>query len=133
MMSRLSFDVFGMSCAACSARVENAVSKLDSVVECQVNLLANSMTVEGDVSVESVINAVEKAGYSAKEKCAKSAEKENNSLQNKDKNDLVKGLVASVVLMIFLMYLSMGHAMMGTPLPLWLDGNPLAIAIAFIA
>ena len=128
-MSRLSFDVFGMSCAACSARVENAVSKVDGVVECQVNLLANSMTVEGDVSVESVINAVEKAGYSAKEKGAKSAEKENNSLQNKEKNDLVKGLVASVVLMAFLMYLSMGHAMMGAPLPLWLDGNPLAIAI----
>ena len=70
-----------MSCAACSARVEGAVSKLEGVSECQVNLLANSMTVEGDVTVDAVINAVEKAGYSAKEKGTKIPEKENNSLQ----------------------------------------------------
>ena len=118
-MSKLNFDVFGMSCAACSARVENAVSKLDGVVECQVNLLANSMTVEGDVSAKNIIDAVERAGYSAKEKGAKTAEKENKSLQNKEKNGLIKGLVSSVALMIFLMYLSMGHTMVGAPLPIW--------------
>ena len=128
-MSKLSFDVFGMSCAACSARVENAVSKLDGVVECQVNLLANSMTVEGDASAKNIIDAVERAGYSAKEKGAKTAEKENKSLQNKEKNGLIKGLVSSVTLMIFLMYLSMGHTMVGAPLPIWLEENPLAIAI----
>ena len=128
-MSKLSFDVFGMSCAACSARVENAVAKLDGVVECQVNLLANSMTVEGDVSAKNIIDAVERAGYSAKEKGAKTAEKENKSLQNKEKNGLIKGLVSSVALMIFLMYLSMGHTMVGAPLPIWLEENPLAIAI----
>lgn len=128
-MSKLSFDVFGMSCAACSARVENAVSKLDGVVECQVNLLANSMTVEGDASAEAIINAVTNAGYSAKEKGVKSTEKENKGLQNREKNSLIKSLVASVVLMIFLMYLSMGHTMMGAPLPVWLANNPLAIAI----
>lgn len=128
-MSKLSFDVFGMSCAACSARVENAVSKLDGVVECQVNLLANSMTVEGDASAKNIIDAVERAGYSAKEKGAKTAEKENKSLQNKEKNGLIKGLVSSVALMIFLMYLSMGHTMVGAPLPIWLEENPLAIAI----
>ena len=75
-MKKMTFDVFGMSCAACSARVEGAVSKLDGVNECQVNLLANSMTVEGDVTAETVINAVVKAGYSAKEKGAKTPEKE---------------------------------------------------------
>ena len=128
-MSKLSFDVFGMSCAACSARVENAVSKLDGVVECQVNLLANSMTVEGDASAKNIIDAVERAGYSAKEKGAKTAEKENKSLQNKEKNGLIKSLVSSVALMIFLMYLSMGHTMVGAPLPIWLEENPLAIAI----
>ena len=128
-MSKLSFDVFGMSCAACSARVENAVAKLDGVVECQVNLLANSMTVEGDASAKNIIDAVERAGYSAKEKGAKTAEKENKSLQNKEKNGLIKGLVSSVALMIFLMYLSMGHTMVGAPLPIWLEENPLAIAI----
>ena len=128
-MSKLSFDVFGMSCAACSARVENAVAKLDGVVECQVNLLANSMTVEGDVSAKNIIDAVERAGYSAKEKGAKTAEKENKSLQNKEKNGLIKSLVSSVALMIFLMYLSMGHTMVGAPLPIWLEENPLAIAI----
>ena len=128
-MSKLSFDVFGMSCAACSARVENAVSKLDGVVECQVNLLANSMTVEGDASAKNIIDAVERAGYFAKEKGAKTTEKENKSLQNKEKNGLIKGLVSSVALMIFLMYLSMGHTMVGAPLPIWLEENPLAIAI----
>ena len=128
-MSKLSFDVFGMSCAACSARVENAVSKLDGVVKCQVNLLANSMTVEGDASAKNIIDAVERAGYSAKEKGAKTTEKENKSLQNKEKNGLIKGLVSSVALMIFLMYLSMGHTMVGAPLPVWLEENPLAIAI----
>lgn len=128
-MSKLSFDVFGMSCAACSARVENAVSKLDGVVECQVNLLANSMTVEGDASAKNIIDAVKRAGYSAKEKGAKTTEKENKSLQNKEKNGLIKSLVSSVALMIFLMYLSMGHTMVGAPLPIWLEENPLAIAI----
>lgn len=128
-MKKMTFDVFGMSCAACSARVEGAVSKLEGVNECQVNLLANSMTVEGDVTAETVINAVVKAGYSAKEKGAKTSEKENNSLQNKEKNALILRLASSVSLMIILMYISMGHVMMGAPLPERLSRNPIMIAI----
>ena len=128
-MGKMTFDVFGMSCAACSARVEGAVSKLSGVNECQVNLLANSMTVEGDVTAEDVMNAVVKAGYSAKEKGAKTPEKENNSSQNKEKNTLIVRLVSSVWLMIILMYISMGHVMMGAPLPERLSRNPLVIAI----
>ena len=82
-MNKINFDVFGMSCAACSARVEGAVSKLDGVRECQVNLLANSMTVEGDASIETIIDAVEKAGYSARIKGAKESKNDNNSLQKR--------------------------------------------------
>lgn len=128
-MSKMTFDVYGMSCAACSARVEGAVSKLEGVSECQVNLLANSMTVEGDVTVDAVINAVVKAGYSAKEKGIKTPEKENNSLQNKEKSTLIARLASSVGLMMILMYISMGHVMMGAPLPERLSRNPIMIAI----
>lgn len=128
-MSKMTFDVYGMSCAACSARVEGAVSKLEGVSECQVNLLANSMTVEGDVTVDAVINAVVNAGYSAKEKGTKTPEKENNSLQNKEKSTLIARLASSVGLMMILMYISMGHVMMGAPLPERLSRNPIMIAI----
>lgn len=129
MMSKMTFDVYGMSCAACSARVEGAVSKLEGVSECQVNLLANSMTVEGDVTVDAVVNAVVKAGYSAKEKGTKTQKKENNSLQNKEKSALIARLASSVGLMMLLMYISMGHVMMGAPLPERLSRNPIMIAI----
>ncbi len=128
-MSKMTFDVFGMSCAACSARVEGAVSKLSGVNECQVNLLANSMTVEGDITASEIIDAVVNAGYSAKEKGVKAPEKENNSLQNKEKNALIIRLVSSVVLMVILMYISMGHVMMGAWLPERISRNPLMIAI----
>ena len=128
-MSKMTFDVYGMSCAACSARVEGAVSKLEGVSECQVNLLANSMTVEGDVTVDAVVNAVVKAGYSAKEKGTKTQKKENNSLQNKEKSALIARLASSVGLMMLLMYISMGHVMMGAPLPERLSRNPIMIAI----
>ena len=128
-MGKLKFDVFGMSCAACSARVEKAVSELSGVEVCQVNLLTNSMVVEGDISCDAVVEAVARAGYSAKAKDEKYSEKENKSLQNNEKNTILKRLVASVVLMILLMYVSMGHVMMGMPLPFGLSENPLAISI----
>ena len=128
-MNKINFDVFGMSCAACSARVEGAVSKLDGVRECQVNLLANSMTVEGDASIETIIDAVEKAGYSARIKGAKESKKDNNSLQSKEKDSILLRLVFSVAFMVLLMYVSMGHVMWGAPLPFGLEENPLAIAI----
>ena len=126
---KIDFDVFGMSCAACSSRVESAVSKLEGVDECQVNLLTNSMIVVGDVPAESVIDAVEKAGYSARKKGVNNAQKENKGLQNKDKTTLVQRLVASIILMAVLMYISMGHVMVGWWLPSGIAKNPLAISI----
>ena len=128
-MGKMQFDVFGMSCAACSARVEGAVSNLTGVDVCQVNLLTGSMTVEGKISAAEVKQAVENAGYSAKEKNEKDNKKANNNLQNKEKNTLIRQLVASVSLMIILMYISMGHVMMKAWLPDFLMENPLAVGI----
>ena len=124
-----SYDVSGMSCAACSARVEKAVSSLSGVDSCSVNLLTNSMTVEGSASDEIIVAAVEKAGYGASLKNTKNSKKVNNSSQNDEKKSLIARLVASVTLLIPLMYLSMGHVMWGAPLPAFLESNPVAVAI----
>lgn len=124
-----SYDVSGMSCAACSARVEKAVSSLSGVDSCSVNLLTNSMTVEGSASDEIIVAAVEKAGYGASLKNTKNSKKVNNSSQNDEKKSLIARLVASVALLIPLMYLSMGYVMWGAPLPAFLDHNPVAVAI----
>ena len=129
-MSEMKFDVFGMSCAACSARVENAVSALSGVDTCQVNLLTNSMIVEGNISAAEVIKAVEKAGYTASEKGEKTPKKENKSLQNEEKNGIIWRLVASSVLLLPLMYISMGHLMLDAPLWQSFAENPLALALA---
>lgn len=106
------YDVIGMSCAACSARVENAVSALSGVDSCTVNLLTNSMAVEGNLSDEEIISAVRKAGYDAKikETAKKAAEPEIK------RSPLLIRLISSAILLIFLMYISMGH-MVGLPLP----------------
>lgn len=106
------YDVIGMSCAACSARVENAVSALAGVDSCTVNLLTSSMAVEGNLSDEEVISAVRKAGYDAKikETAKKTVE------PKKERNTLLIRLISSAVLLIVLMYISMGH-MVGLPLP----------------
>ncbi len=128
-MQKRSFLVGGMSCAACSARVEKAVSELSGVSECQVSLLANSMTVVSEISDEEIISAVEKAGYTASVKGEKSGEKVNNSSQKDDKKPLIYRLVSSVVLMIPLMYVSMGHVMWGAPMPSFFENNPLATAM----
>ncbi len=128
MMEKRHFEVGGMSCAACSARVEKAVSSLNGVEVCQVNLLANSMVVEGDVSTENIISAVEAAGYTASLKGEKTPKKENNNLQNGEKNNILIRLVASVVLMAPLMFLSMGHMVDGL-VPSFLTANPLAMAM----
>lgn len=128
-MREMKFDVFGMSCAACSARVEKAVSSLSGVDVCQVNLLTNSMSVSGDVNASEIINAVEKAGYSATEKGEKTPKKENKSLQNEEKNGIIARLVSSTALLIPLMYISMGHLMWGAPLWKSLAENPLALAL----
>ena len=124
-----SFNVSGMSCAACSARVEKAVSALPGVESCTVNLLTNSMTVSGSCSDGEIISAVEKAGYGASLKGAKIDNKVNNSSQNEDKNRILYRLVPSVVLLVLLMYITMGHLMWGAPLPQILASNPVAIAL----
>lgn len=125
------YDISGMSCAACSARVESAVKKLDGVTSCSVNLLTNSMGVEGDVSPEAILKAVENAGYGAKEsggagENARAQEDLNSSLENKEIAVLTKRLVTSLGFLAVLMYVSMGHMVFTFPLPPFLRGNHLA-------
>lgn len=126
------YNVTGMSCAACSTRVEKAVSKLDGVTSCSVSLLTNSMGVEGDISPEEVIAAVESAGYGATLKGAdkKSANSENaDNLKDTETPALLKRLIASLVFLIVLMYFSMGHMMWGFPLPQFLENNHIAMGL----
>ena len=126
------FDISGMSCAACSARVEKAVSSLSGVESCSVNLLTNSMTLDGEVNDSEVISAVEKAGYGARiagEKTAKNTENDNNSLQNTEKKAVLQRLISSAVILIPLMYISMGVTMLDLPLPAFLPSSPLTLAI----
>ena len=121
--------ISGMSCAACSARVEKAVSSVEGVELCSVNLLTNSMTVEGSATDGEIIAAVVKAGYGASLKEQKKQENAEISKQNKEKNQIVTRLVASVVLLIPLMYLSMGYVMWDLPLPEFLSSRPIIIAL----
>lgn len=121
-----------MSCAACSARVEKAVSKLDGVTSCSVSLLTNSMGVEGNVTPEEVIAAVESAGYGATLKGAdkKSANSENaDNLKDTETPALLKRLIASLVFLIVLMYFSMGHMMWNFPIPQFLENNHVAMGL----
>ena len=126
------YNVTGMSCAACSARVEKAVSKLDGVSSCSVSLLTNSMGVEGEVSPEEVIAAVESAGYGAtlkgSERKAESSEKADN-LKDTETPALLKRLIASLVFLIVLMYFSMGHMMWNFPVPPFLENNHVAMGL----
>ena len=124
-----SYNVTGMSCAACSARVEKAVSQTEGVTSCSVNLLTNSMTVEGSATDEMIIAAVSKAGYGASAKGAEKPKNDNNSSQKDEQKAIIYRLVASVVLLLPLMYLSMGHVMWDWPLPAFFESNPLSIAI----
>ncbi len=121
------YNIMGMSCSACSARVEKAVKALDGVTACSVNLLANSMIVEGDIPSVIVIEAVEKAGYGASLK----GEKETLPSQGETKksNILVWRLCSSLVVLAILMVVSMGHSMFGMPLPSFLTNNPVALGI----
>ena len=124
-----SYNVSGMSCAACSARVEKAVSGTEGVSSCSVNLLTNSMTVEGTATDEAIIAAVVKAGYGASPKGAENKKNVNNNSQKDEQRGITARLIASVALLVPLMYLSMGHVMWGWPLPAFLSGNAVAIAI----
>ena len=127
------YQVTGMSCAACQARVEKAVSQVPGVTGCAVSLLTNSMGVEGTASPEEVIRAVENAGYGAAEKGAESRSTASaaaaDSLRDTETPRLRKRLIASLCLLVPLMYVSMGHMMWGWPLPRFFDGNHVAMGI----
>lgn len=124
------FDITGMSCAACSARIEKSVSSLSNVDSVSVNLLTNSMAVTGSLSDEEIIKAVENAGYGASVKTDdfKSPAKKEE-LKDEETPQMIRRLVASVVLLLPLMYVSMGHMMWGWPVPDFLNSNPLGIGI----
>ena len=124
------FNVKGMSCAACSSRVEKAVSKVEGVQSCSVSLLTNSMGVEGSASDESIIAAVEKAGYGASVAGAeKKQSAETDQLKDKDTPVLMHRLIASVGFLVVLMYISMGHMMWGWPLPAFFADNHIAMGL----
>ena len=127
------YNVTGMSCAACQARVEKAVNAVDGVESCAVSLLTNSMGVEGSASPDEIIKAVESAGYGASlkkhEKAGASSVNYEDSLKDTETPLLKKRLIASVILLLPLMYVSMGHMLWNWPLPSFLDGNHVAMGL----
>ena len=136
------YTVTGMSCAACSARVEKAVSKVDGVTSCSVSLLTNSMGVEGSATDAQIVEAVEQAGYGASPKGTATEsenDKANNSLEqlkaaqdalvDRETPKLRNRLIASLIFLVVLMYFSMGHMMWGWPLPEFFNGNHVAMGI----
>lgn len=130
------YIVTGMSCAACSARVEKAVSEVEGVTSCSVSLLTNSMGVEGTASSSAIIQAVEEAGYGASPKGGQEQSKEGgfdslqDSLKDRETPVLRRRLLSSVIFLLLLMYLSMGHMMWGWPLPSFFEGNHVAMGLA---
>ena len=128
------YNVTGMSCAACSARVEKAVSKVPGVASCSVSLLTNSMGVEGTASSAEIIKAVQDAGYGASPKrvgaaAASSTSADLDALADHETPKLKRRLIASLGFLLVLMYFSMGHMMWGWPLPHWFDGNHVAMGL----
>ena len=126
------YNVTGMSCAACSARVEKAVSAVEGVSACSVSLLTNSMGVEGTASPEAIVAAVEAAGYGASRKGEEkksSPAADEDALADHETPVLKKRLVSSLVFITVLMYVSMGHTMWGFPLPAFFEGNHVAIGL----
>lgn len=123
-----SFDITGMSCAACSARVEKAVSSLDGVKSCSVNLLTNSMNVDSSLSSDEIISAVEKAGYGASLKNSSDIKQAKKEERNTQFDNIKKRLIASLIFLIVLMYFSMGKNMFGFPVP-YIFENPIALGI----
>ncbi len=130
------YTVTGMSCAACSARVEKAVGKVPGVTACSVSLLTNSMGVEGTASPQEIIAAVEEAGYGAALKGqsgkagAASLSQTEDQLADRETPALKRRLISSLVFLLVLMYISMGHSMWGWPLPAFFTGNPVAVGLA---
>ena len=128
------YNVTGMSCAACSARVEKAVKKVPGVTSCSVSLLTNSMGVEGTASPAAIISAVQEAGYGASPKSASASKASDASadldaLADRETPKLKRRLIASLGFLLVLMYFSMGHMMWGWPLPHWFDGNHVAMGL----
>ncbi len=134
------YTVTGMSCAACSARVEKAVSKVAGVTSCSVSLLTNSMGVEGTASPDAIILAVQEAGYGASKKgssgaaesagaASQSIAEQEAALEDHETPVLRRRLIASIGFLVILMYFSMGHMMWGWPLPAWFDGNHVAMGL----
>ncbi len=123
------YSVTGMSCAACSARVEKAVLGVDGVTSCSVSLLTNSMTVEGSADEGKIIKAVTDAGYGASKKGTSKVTKSDSSLVDRETPRLLARLLASLSFIILLMYVSMGHTMWGLPLPTFFENNPVAVGI----
>ena len=129
------YNVTGMSCAACSARVEKAVSKVPGVTSCSVSLLTNSMGVDGTASAQEIIRAVEQAGYGASEKGAgnqvqASMQEAEKQLEDHETPKLKRRLFWSLGFLLVLMYISMGHMMWGWRLPSFFDGNHVAMGLA---
>ena len=128
------YNVTGMSCAACSARVEKAVKKVPGVTSCSVSLLTNSMGVEGTASPAAILSAVQEAGYGASPKNASASKAADTSadldaLADRETPKLKRRLIASLGFLLVLMYFSMGHMMWGWPLPHWFDGNHVAMGL----
>ena len=128
------YNVTGMSCAACSARVEKAVKKVPGVTGCSVSLLTNSMGVEGTASPAAIISAVQEAGYGASPKSdaghkASNTNADLDALADHETPKLKRRLIASLGFLLVLMYFSMGHMMWGWPLPHWFDGNHIAMGL----
>ena len=126
------YNVTGMSCAACSTRVEKAVSKVPGVTSCSVSLLTNSMGVEGTAAPESIVRAVQEAGYGASLKGAEKtagAAPDEDALADHETPKLKRRLIASVGFLLVLMYFSMGHMMWSWPLPEWFVGNHVAMGL----
>ncbi len=123
------YDVTGMTCAACSARVEKAVSAVRGVESCTVNLLTNSMNISGSADPAAIIAAVEKAGYGAKPAGSDAAKTKQDALPDKETPKLWRRLITSLVFLLLLMYVSMGHAMLSLPLPGFFENNPIAIGL----
>lgn len=131
------YNVTGMSCAACQARVEKAVSKVPGVTSCNVSLLTNSMAVDGTAASDAIIKAVQQAGYGASKKGGNAgegnqdggAQNDVDALADHETPVLLKRLIVSVVFLLVLMYFSMGHMMFGWPLPHWFDGNHVAMGL----
>ncbi len=128
------YNVTGMSCAACSARVEKAVKKVPGVTSCSVSLLTNSMGVEGTASPAAILSAVQEAGYGASPKSASASKAADTSadldaLADRETPKLKRRLIASLGFLLVLMYFSMGHMMWGWPLPRWFDGNHIAMGL----